>query len=63
MLVQTVESYLKVRRACGFELKSQGNLLRSFAIYSETKENTTFAPKLQSSGLDWHALSTSVPAD
>ncbi|MFQ5853278.1 MAG: tyrosine-type recombinase/integrase [Candidatus Binatia bacterium] len=37
MLAQTVESYLKVRRACGFELKSEGNLLRSFAIFSDAR--------------------------
>ena len=37
MLAQAVESYLKVRRACGVELKSQGNLLRSFAVFSDAK--------------------------
>jgi integrase len=37
MLTQSVESYLAVRRACGFELKSQGNLLRSFAIFSDAR--------------------------
>ncbi|TVO63317.1 tyrosine-type recombinase/integrase [Denitromonas ohlonensis] len=35
MLAQAVESYLAVRRACGFELKCQGKLLRSFAAFSE----------------------------
>jgi len=37
MLMQTVQSYLEVRRACGFKLKSQGNLLRSFAAYSDVR--------------------------
>jgi integrase len=37
MLTQSVELYLAVRRACGFELKSESNLLRSFAIYSEER--------------------------
>jgi integrase/recombinase XerD len=34
MLTQAVESYLSVRRAAGFELKSEGCLLRSFANFS-----------------------------
>jgi len=37
MLTEMVESYLAVRRACGFGLKSEGNLLRSFAIYSDAR--------------------------
>jgi len=37
MLTQAVESYLRVRRACGFELKCQGSLLRSFAIFSDAQ--------------------------
>jgi integrase len=37
MLTHAVESYLSVRRACGFALKCQGNLLRSFAAFSEAK--------------------------
>lgn len=35
MLIQAVESYLAVRRAAGFELKSAGNLLLSFARFSD----------------------------
>lgn len=35
MLTQAVESYLAVRRAAGFSLKSQGNLLQSFAAFSD----------------------------
>ena len=38
MLAQAVELYLTVRRACGFKLKSQGNLLRSFAAFSDARE-------------------------
>lgn len=37
MLIQSVEAYLAVRRACGFKLKSQGNLLRSFALFSDAR--------------------------
>lgn len=35
MLTQAVESYLAVRRAAGFELKSEGNLLQGFATFSD----------------------------
>ncbi len=35
MLTPAVESYLAVRRAAGFELKSEGNLLQSFARFSD----------------------------
>lgn len=35
MLIKAVESYLAVRRAAGFELKSAGNLLLSFAKFSD----------------------------
>jgi integrase len=37
MLAQAVESYLAIRRTCGFELKSQGNYLRSFAAFSDAR--------------------------
>jgi integrase/recombinase XerD len=37
MLIETVKSYLEIRRACGFELKSEGSLLRSFAIFSDER--------------------------
>lgn len=37
MLTHAVESYLSLRHTCGFDLKSQGNLLRSFAVFSEAR--------------------------
>lgn len=37
MLTQIAESYLAVRRACGFKLKSEGSLLRSYAIFSDAR--------------------------
>lgn len=52
MLAQAVASYLAVRRACGFHLKTEGNLLRSFAAFSDTKRKHQFALKPLSSGLD-----------
>jgi integrase len=57
MLIQAVESYLKVRRACGFELKSQGNLLRSFAIFSEKKEKYHVCSAV---AIEWASLTGSV---
>jgi integrase/recombinase XerD len=35
MLAQAVESYLSVRRACGFELERTGKRLRNFASFSD----------------------------
>lgn len=37
MLAQAVDSYLRMRRACGFKLRSQGNILRSFAVFSDLR--------------------------
>ena len=37
MLAKTVDSYLALRRASGFNLRSQGGLLRTFATFSDTK--------------------------
>jgi len=37
MLTEAVESYLAIRRTLGFKLRSQGNFLRSFAIFSDTR--------------------------
>jgi integrase len=37
MLTQSVESYLAVRRACGFQLKSESNFLQRFAIFSDAR--------------------------
>jgi integrase/recombinase XerD len=39
MLGEAVQSYLAVRRATGFDLKLQGNLLRSFIRFSDAKGN------------------------
>src|SRR6266704_2413189 len=37
MLAEDVQSYLAVRRATGFDMKLQGNLLRSFTRFSDVK--------------------------
>jgi integrase len=57
MLAQAVESYLAVRRACGFELKSQGNLLRSFAIYSDERRKHHVCSEIAA---EWAGLARSV---
>ena len=35
MLARTVDTYLALRLASGFSLKSQGSLLRTFATFSD----------------------------
>ncbi|MBT6502267.1 MAG: tyrosine-type recombinase/integrase [Deltaproteobacteria bacterium] len=57
MLTQTVESYLEVRRACGFKLKSDGSLLRSFAIYSEERGKHHVCSE---TAIEWAGLAQSV---
>lgn len=57
MLTQAVESYLKVRRACGFELKCQGNLLRSFAIFSHQRGEQHIRSGV---AIEWAGLAESV---
>jgi len=57
MLAQAVESYLKVRRACGFELKSAGNLLRSFALFSEARGKGHVCAQ---TAIEWAGLARSV---
>src|SRR5215467_9656557 len=37
MLAEAVQSYLAVRRATGFDLKLQGNFLKSFTTFSGAK--------------------------
>src|ERR1051325_4210782 len=37
MLAQAVDSYVAMRRATGFEFKSQGSFLRGFATFSQAK--------------------------
>lgn len=57
MLVQTVGLYLSVRRACGFKLKCQGNLLKSFALYSDTRGKHHVCSE---TAIDWAGLASSV---
>jgi integrase len=57
MLTQAVESYLKVRRACGFKLKCQGGLLRSFAIFSDERAKHHVCSDV---AIEWAGLADSV---
>ena len=57
MLVNAVESYLSVRRACGFDLKSQGNLLRSFAAFSEARGKRHVCSQ---TAIEWSGLARSI---
>jgi integrase/recombinase XerD len=57
MLTQAVESYLRVRRACGFELKCQGSLLRSFAIFSDERGRNHVCSDV---AIEWAGLASSV---
>lgn len=57
MLAQAVESYLRVRRACGFELKCQGSLLQSFAIFSDTRGKHHVCSDV---AIEWAGLAGSV---
>ncbi len=57
MLAQAVESYLKVRRACGFEFKCQGNLLQSFAVYSNRRGRQHICSDV---AIEWAGLAEKV---
>lgn len=57
MLTQAVESYLRVRRACGFELKCPGSLLRSFAIFSHKRGRPQVCSDI---AIEWAGLAESV---
>lgn len=57
MLARAVESYLAVRRACGFELKCQGNLLLSFAAFSAASGKDYVCSETV---LEWAGLARSV---
>ncbi len=57
MLVHAVESYLSMRRACGFDLTCPGGLLRSFAAFSEARGNEHVRSQ---TAIEWAGLASSV---
>ena len=58
MLAQTVESYLKIRRACGFKLGCQGRLLENFARFSDLRGKHYVCSDV---AIEWAGLGSSVP--
>jgi integrase/recombinase XerD len=57
MLAEAVQSYLAVRRATGFDLKLQGNLLKSFTAFSEAKGKHYVCSE---TAIDWAGSARSV---
>jgi integrase len=57
MLTQIVESYLAIRRACGFKFKSGGKLLRSFAVFSDARDKHHVCSEI---AIEWAGLGKSV---
>ena len=58
MLTRAVETYLSVRRAAGFELRSQGSQLSSFAAFSEARKRHYVSTDI---AIEWAGLTRSVP--
>ena len=58
MLIQAVQSYLEMRRACGFALKSNGSLLCSFAIFSDAQGKTHVCAD---TAIEWAGLARLAP--
>ena len=57
MLTHAVESYLSLRHACGFDLKSAGKLLRSFAVFAEARGKYRVCSQ---TAIEWAGLARSV---
>ena len=57
MLTHAVESYLSLRHACGFDLKSAGKLLRSFAVFAEARGKHRVCSQ---TAIEWAGLARSV---
>ena len=57
MLRKAVESYLAVRRACGFALHSEGHLLNSFAAFSSARGEEHVCSRI---AIEWAGLSQTL---
>ena len=57
MLRKAVESYLDVRRACGFALHSEGHLLNSFAAFSSARCEEHVCSRI---AIEWAGLSQTL---
>lgn len=59
MLTHAVDSYLAIRRACGFELKRTGEYLQSFANFSDAIGKSYVCSEV---AIEWAGLARSAPA-
>lgn len=57
MLAQAIASYLAVRRACGFSLKTEGDLLHSFGTFSAMREKDYVCADV---AIEWAGLAGTV---
>ena len=57
MLTRAVETYLAVRRAAGFALRSQGSQLKSFAAFSKARKQHYVSTDI---AIEWAGLAPSV---
>lgn len=57
MLTPLAESYIALRRACGFGFKSAGTLLRNFAAFSDAQGNPLICTQ---TAIDWAGKARSV---
>ncbi len=57
MLTRAVETYLAVRRAAGFALRSQGSQLKSFAAFSKARKQPYVSTDI---AIEWAGLAPSV---
>jgi integrase/recombinase XerD len=57
MLIRAVETYLAVRRAAGFALRSQGSQLKSFAAFSKARKQHYVSTDI---AIEWAGLAPSV---
>lgn len=58
MLIQAVNTYLEMRRSCGFRLLSQGKLLKSFAAFSDSRGKHYVCSDI---AIEWAGLGGSAP--
>jgi integrase/recombinase XerD len=59
MIIKTVESYIKMRRVCGFAFHTEGNCLKRFAEFSDARDQHYVCAEI---AIEWAALSRSVNA-
>lgn len=57
MLSEAVDSYLTIRRACGFALKSEGHILRTFAAFADARNECYVCA---ATAIEWAGLSKSI---